>query len=76
MSPSEEEKECSRIQTCVLQAGQELEGFYTKPAQVQVVLDSVRGRDVFANLPTGFGKSLCYARLPAAFDAAISKVTR
>lgn len=40
-----------------------------KPAQVEVVLNFVRGRDVFAVLPTGFGKSLCYTSLPAAFDA-------
>lgn len=40
-----------------------------KPAQVEVVLNFVRGRDVFAILPTGFGKSLCSACLPAAFDA-------
>ena len=40
-----------------------------KPAQVEVVLNFVRGRDVFAILLTGFGKSLCYACLQAAFDA-------
>ena len=29
----------------------------------------VEGRDVFAVLPTGFGKSLCYACLPSIFDS-------
>ena len=32
-----------------------------KPEQLQVVSGIVSGRDVFAVLPIGFGKSLCYA---------------
>ena len=35
-----------------------------KPEQLQVVSGIVSGRDVFAVLPTGFGKSLCYACPP------------
>ena len=70
--PAEKRKNIAcRIQTCVLQASQEL-GYaapYMKPGQVEVVLNFVRGRDLFPNLPTGFSKSLCYACLPAAFDA-------
>lgn len=64
---SKEEKD--RVQTCVLQAAQELGYSCMKPAHVEVILNFVRGRDVFAILPTGFGKSLCYACLQAAFDA-------
>ena len=32
-----------------------------KPEQLQVASGIVSGRDVLAVLPTGFGKSLCYA---------------
>ena len=44
-------------------------GFSTlKEEQMRVIAAVLRGRDVFAVLPTGFGKTLCYAVLPAAFD--------
>ena len=39
-----------------------------KPTQQEVVEKFVSGRDVFVCLPTGSGKSLCYAVLPAVFD--------
>ena len=39
-----------------------------KPEQVEVAVALIEGRGVFAILPTGFGKSLCYACLPVAFD--------
>lgn len=40
-----------------------------KPEQERALLSFLRGHDVFVSLPTGYGKSLCYAALPAAFDA-------
>ena len=39
-----------------------------KQHQMDVVLALAAGRDVFAVLPTGYGKSLCYACLPVMFD--------
>ena len=39
-----------------------------KEEQYAVVIDLVAGKDVFAALPTGFGKSLCLACLPDVFD--------
>ena len=38
-----------------------------KPEQMQVITEALRGRDVFAGLPTRFGKTLV-TLLPAAFD--------
>ena len=39
-----------------------------KPEQ-EIALLSIRWQDVFVSLPTGYGKSLCYAALPAVFDS-------
>ena len=40
----------------------------TSPNQLEVVEAFVKGRDVIAVLPTGYGKSLCFACLPLVFD--------
>ena len=41
--------------------------FYHEPEQLQVASGIVSGRDAFAALLTGFGKSLCYACPPTVF---------
>ena len=39
-----------------------------KDEQEEVLKSFVEGKDVFVSLPTGYGKSLCYALLPAIFN--------
>ena len=55
------------IRKIVTEAGKELGYPIMKPEQLEVVEPLLKGRDVFAILPTGFGKSLCYACLPGVF---------
>ena len=43
-------------------------GFDIKQEQLEVVVKFAMGRDVFAVLPTGFGKTLCYQCLPGVFN--------
>ena len=44
-----------------------------KPEQLDVAVAFIEERDVFVILPTAFGKSLCYACLPVAFDMILKK---
>ena len=45
-------------------------GFDTlRKEQDRVVKAFISGQDVFAALPTGYGKSLCFALLPYVFDS-------
>ena len=37
------------------------------PQQLEALTAVASGRDVFASLPTGFGKSLCFFALPRMF---------
>ena len=39
-----------------------------KDEQMKVMMAFLSGRDVFAVLPTGFCKSLCYGSLPLVFE--------
>ena len=40
-----------------------------RPYQHQVIENIMKGTDVFAILPTGYGKSLCYLCLPRLFPS-------
>jgi len=41
---------------------------HLKEEQRSVIINFVTGNDVFAVMPTGYGKTLCYACLPNLFD--------
>ena len=44
-----------------------------KSEQREAVRAIVNEKDVFVSLPTGYGKSLCYAMLPFVFDSVLSR---
>ena len=47
-----------------------------RPKQEEIISAFLRRNDVFGVLPTGYGKTLCFLCLPAAFDLLLSKESR
>ena len=58
----------SSIKQAITRSIQELGYEEPTPDQEEVVLKFVGGRDVFVSLPTGSGKSVCFACTPLVFD--------
>ena len=52
------------IESVILSCIQTLIYSESKAEQLKVIIKFIRGSDVFAILPTVFGKKLCYACLP------------
>ena len=66
------------FENAVSKAALEMGYVYTSLRQKQkdAVIEFIHGRDVFVSLPTGSGKSLCYAILPKVFDILRGKSSR
>ena len=60
--------ESPSIDELIVKAAQSLGYSDLKQEQKAVLKSFVEGKDVFVALPTGYGKSLCYALLPWIFD--------
>ena len=56
------------VDEMILKAAVSLGYSNLKPEQKCILKAFVEEKDVFVALPTGFGKSLCYALLPLIFD--------
>ena len=56
------------MSAAISRAAKELGYRQLKGKQYQAVSKFVCGKDDFVSLPTGGGKSLCYALLPAVYD--------
>ena len=48
-------------------------GYWLKDYQLATITSFLKGEDVLAVLPTGYGKSLCFLSLPDALDALYNK---
>ena len=53
------------MEDVVNDVAQSLGVFPSKAEQLKAMMAFLEGRDVFVSLPTGYGKSLIYAILPA-----------
>lgn len=59
----------ARIEDAAVAAAKRLGYNKLKELQLKVIVGLVEGRDVFAVLPTGYGKSLCFGCLPWTYEA-------
>ena len=62
------EQEEELIESAVIDAADILGFSMLKDEQKYCICEFVKGRDVFAILPTGFGKTVCFTVLPTAID--------
>ena len=62
-----------RILSAASRAARALHYCELREKQAEVLEKFVSGHDVFVVLPTGYGKSLCYACLPGTFDLFFNK---
>ena len=61
--------DCESLDDAISTAAAKLGYPVVKDEQREAVKEFMKGRDVFVSLPTGYGKSFCYAVLPWAFDS-------
>lgn len=65
---AEEVEGHDELERTIVRAAKQLGYSSIKELQLEVIKKIIIGHDVFAVLPTGFGKSLCYGYLPLVFD--------
>ena len=56
------------IQQAIVESAQCLGYSSVREVQAKAIRSVVAGKDVFISLPTGTGKSLCFALVPVVFD--------
>ena len=56
------------VDSAIDEAASKLGYSHVKPEQREAIRALASGQDVFVALPTGYGKSVCYALLPLVFD--------
>ena len=63
-----DDTEDQRVKAAVAEASQRMQYTCLKEEQKLCIEEFVKGKDIFVVLPTGFGKTACFACLPYAFD--------
>lgn len=56
------------VESVILSAAEKFSSPILRQHQLSAIKSFLEGKDVFVNMPTGSGKSICYALLPWAFD--------